>query len=323
MTGLEVVWLWSTKKEMSGFLWLGCLGGCCCWLQQQDVVDGEGWRRSYPGDSLEEILTLRGAARYPEEWLSGFQSWCDCEICQEPPLSCLVWVVTELLSQKQLMRSLSLLHKAEVDGMHSGEVGVGIYHSGGGLACKGQREGNTDPSTQWFTKRKWSPLLGSAKSRKWTSKIFTWCHGSLSAHTLVIHSQHAGNLLAHHTQMSFYRSQFFLSQSLAIGCCQYSWVPPTIRTKEGPAHGFYLASEHEPFRHLSAQIESMWEGIAGRWYFPKKASTEPHSCPPPPCCPFTSSQEGDGKKGPKLEPFVSMDLFIFLKFIYLCGCTGS
>ena len=31
MTGLEVVWLWSMKKEMSGFLWLGCLGGHC-WL---------------------------------------------------------------------------------------------------------------------------------------------------------------------------------------------------------------------------------------------------------------------------------------------------
>lgn len=32
MTGLEVVWLWSMKKEMSGFLWLVCLVGCCCWL---------------------------------------------------------------------------------------------------------------------------------------------------------------------------------------------------------------------------------------------------------------------------------------------------
>ena len=147
------------KKEMSGFLWLGCLGGRCCWLQQQDVVDGEGWRRNYPGDSLEEILTLSGAARYPEEWLSGFQSWCDCETCQEPPLSRLVWVVTELLPQRQLMRSLSLLHKAEVDGMHSGEVGVGIYHSGGGLACKGHRGGNTDPAL--------SDLPGGSGHRCW------------------------------------------------------------------------------------------------------------------------------------------------------------
>ena len=122
--------------------------------------------------------------------------------------------------------------------------------------------------------------------------------------------------------MSFYRSQFFLSQSLAIGSCRYSWVPPTIRTKEGPAHGFYLASGHEPFLHLSAQIESMWEGIAGRWYFPKEASTEPHSCPPPPCCPFTSSQEGNGNKGPKLEPLY-LWIYLFLKnlFIYV-GALG-
>lgn len=84
---------------------------------------------------------------------------------------CLVWVVTELLSQEQLIEALPSSTRLKWMECTPGGVGVGIYHSGGGPQPAKDTERNTDPALRGLPRgsghRCWV-----LRSRKWTVKMF-------------------------------------------------------------------------------------------------------------------------------------------------------